>query len=147
MNNSSICERERSQLEKMNKFQLSNKFKKIGLYIALGAFVFLFVRKYIDAPEWVRGMLKGILIFGLLVISISKEKIEDEYIETLRAQSYRLAFIMAVIYALVQPFINYSVGLLFDKTEKLQSFNYFEILFFMLVIQLMFFWQLRRFNK
>ena len=74
MKNSSICERERSQLEKMNKFQLSNRFKKIGLYIALGAFAFLFIRKFINAPEWVRGLLKGIMILGMLIISISKEK-------------------------------------------------------------------------
>lgn len=144
---SSFCEKEQNRIEKMNKFQLSNQFKKIGYYVAFIAFALLIIRKYVEAPEWVRGLLKGTLILGMLLVSISKEKIEDEYIDTLRSQSYRLAFILAVVYALVQPFINYGVGLFFDENEQLQSFNYFEVLFLMLLVQLMFFRQLKRFNR
>ena len=142
-----FCEKEQRSIEKMNKFQLSNQFKRIGYFIAFLSFSLLIVRKFVDAPEWIRGILKGILILGMLLVSISKEKIEDEFIDTLRSQSYRLAFILAVVYALVQPFINFGVGFLFDEKEQLQSFNYFEVLFFMLVVQLMFFWQLKKFNR
>jgi uncharacterized sodium:solute symporter family permease YidK len=87
------------------------------------------------------------LLIGMLIISLAKDKIEDEYIDSLRSQSYRLAFIMAVVYSLVQPFINYGVGILFDANEKLEGFSYFQVLFFMLIVQLMFFYQLKRFNK
>jgi len=83
----------------------------------------------------------------MLIISISKDKIEDEFIDSLRSQSYRIAFILTVIYSLVQPFINYGIGMLFDKNETLDSFSYFQVLFFMLVVQLMVFWQLKRMNK
>ena len=82
-----------------------------------------------------------------LIISLSKEKVEDEFIDSLRSQSYRLAFVMAIVYSLVQPLINYGVGTLLNQDDELQGFSYFQVLFFMLIVQLMFFWQLKRMNK
>ena len=143
----SICERERNQLEKLNKFQLGNQFKKVGYIIAIGTFVLMILRKYVEDSEWVRPILHGILLIGLLIISLSKEKVEDEFIDSLRSQSYRLAFILAIVYSLVQPLVNYGVAVLFNQDDKLQGFSYFQVLFFMLIVQLMFFWQLRRMNK
>lgn len=147
MSKQSLCERERSHLEKMNKFQLSNQFKKIGVFIAVGTFVLMIGRKYIENSEWIRPIFHGILLVGLLVISLAKDKVEDEFIDSLRSQSYRIAFILVIIYSLIQPFINYGVGLLFDANEKLEGFNYFQILFYMLIVQLMVFWQLKRLYK
>ncbi|PQJ78304.1 hypothetical protein [Polaribacter porphyrae] len=147
MSKSSICERERSHLEKMNKFQLSHQFKKVGYFIALGTFILMIGRKYIDNSEWIRPILHGILLIGMLIISLSKEKLEDEFIDSLRSQSYRIAFVLVILYALIQPLINYGVGLLFDKSEKLEGFDYFQVLFYMLIVQLMVFWQLKRINK
>ena len=68
MSKQSICERERSQLEKMNKFQLGNQFKKIGFIIAIGTFMLMIGRKYIDNSEWVKPILHGILLIGLLIM-------------------------------------------------------------------------------
>ena len=147
MSKQSICERERNHLEKMNKFQLGNHFKKIGYIIAIGAFVLMIARKYFEDSEWVRPILHGILLVGLLVISLSKEKLEDEYIDSLRSQSYRIAFILVIVYALVQPLINYGVGFLLNQNEKMKSFDYFQVLFFMLIVQLMVFWKLKKMNK
>ncbi|WP_298781749.1 hypothetical protein [uncultured Polaribacter sp.] len=147
MSKQSLCERERSHLEKMNKFQLENKYKKIGSFIAIGVFTVMIGRKYIDNSEWLKPILHGVLLVGLLLISLSKEKLEDEFIDSLRSQSYRLAFIMVIIYSLVQPLINFVVGYLLDKNEKIEGFSYFQVLFFMLIVQLMFFWQLKRMNK
>ena len=147
MSKSSICERERSHLEKMNKFQLSNRFKKVGYSIAIGAFILMIGRKYVENSEWVRPILHGVLLVGLLVISLSKEKLEDEFIDSLRSQSYRLAFLLAIVYSLVQPVINYGVATLLNQDDELQGFSYFQVLFFMLIVQLMFFYQLKRMNK
>lgn len=147
MNKQSICERERSYVEKMNKFQLHHKYKKLGYIISLSAFALMIAKKFVDEPTWVKPVLSGLLLIGMLVISLAKEKVEDEYIDSLRSQSYRIAFILVILYALVQPLVNYGVGLLFDETEKLQGFDYFQVLFYMLVVQLMVFWQLKRFNK
>ena len=131
----------------MNKFQLSNRFKKIGLFIAIGTFVLMVGRKFIDNSEWIRPILQGILLVGLLLTSLAKDKEEDEFIDSLRSQSYRLAFLLAIVYSLLQPLINYGVALLMNENNELKSFNYFQVLFFMLVVQLMFFWQLKRMNK
>ena len=147
MSKLSICERERKQLEKLNKFQLGNQYKKVGYIIAIGTFVLMILRKYVEDSEWVRPILHGILLIGLLIISLSKEKVEDEFIDSLRSQSYRLAFIIAIVYSLVQPLVNYGVATLFNQDDKLQGFSFFQVLFFMLIVQLMFFWQLRRMNK
>ena len=147
MSKQSICERERSHLEKMNKFQLGNQYKKIGLIIAIGTFVLMIGRKYVEDSEWLRPILQGVLLLGLLVISLSKEKLEDEFVDSLRSQSYRLAFLMAIVYSLVQPLVNYGVAALLNQNDELKSFNYFQVLFFMLIVQLMFFWQLKRMNK
>lgn len=144
---SSFCERERSYIKKMNKFQLNHKFKKVGYVISFSIFGLMIAKKFFDEPDWIKPFLNGLLLVGLLFISLSKEKIEDEYIDSLRSQSYRLAFILVILYSLIQPFINYGIGLLFDEKEKLQSLNYFEILFYMLIVQLMFFWQLKKLNK
>lgn len=147
MSKQSICERERSQLEKMNKFQLGNRFKKIGFTIAIATFILMIGRKYVENSEWVRPILHGILLIGLLMISLSKEKLEDEFIDSLRAQSYRLAFVLAIVYSLVQPIINYAVASLLNQDDELQGFSYFQVLFFMLIVQLLFFWQLKRMNR
>lgn len=147
MSKQSICERERTHIEKMNKFQLRNHFKKVGYSIAIGAFILMIGRKFVENSEWVRSILKPILLIGLLIVSFSKEKLEDEFVDSLRSQSYRLAFLLAVVYALVQPLINYGVGFLFDENETLQLFDYFQVLFFMLIVQLLFFWQLKRLNR
>lgn len=147
MSKQTICERERSHLEKMNKFQLGFKYKKIGLIIAIGAFVLMIGRRFIENSEWVRLILHGTLLLGLLIISLSKEKLEDEFIDSLRSQSYRLAFLLAIVYSLVQPLINYGVATVLNQDDTLEGFSYFQVLFFMLVVQLMFFWQLKRFNR
>lgn len=147
MSKQSICERERSHLEKMNKFQLGNQYKKIGIIIAIGSFVLMIARKYVEDSEWVKPILHGVLLLGLLIVSLSKEKQEDEFIDSLRSQSYRLAFLMAIVYSLVQPLINYGVATLFNQDDELQGFSYFQVLFFMLIVQLMFFLQLKRMNK
>jgi hypothetical protein len=147
MSKTSICERERSKLEKMNKFQLGNHFKKIGYIVAIGSFILMIANGYLEEPNKLRPVLHGVLLIGLLLISLSKEKIEDEYIDSLRSQSYRLAFIMAIVYSLGQPIINYIVAFVLNQDDKFKSFDYFQVLFFMLIVQLLFFWQLKRFNK
>ena len=147
MSKSSMCEREKSYIEKMNKFQLKHQYKKVGFIISFTAFGLMIVKKFFDEPDWVKPFLSGVLLVGLLFISLAKEKIEDEFIDSLRSQSYRIAFVLVILYALIQPFINYGVGLLFDEKETLEGLNYFQILFYMLIVQLMVFWQLKKLNK
>tara|TARA_R110002073_G_scaffold128999_3_gene275160 strand:- start:129673 stop:130122 length:450 start_codon:yes stop_codon:yes gene_type:complete len=147
MSRETICDKERTKIEKLNKFQFPSKFKKIGYYITFITFGMMIAKGYIDEPDWVKPVLSGILLLGMLMISMSRDKIEDEYIDSLRSQSYRFSFVVVVLYALIQPLINFGVGILFDKTENIQGFDYFQVLFFMLVVQLMAFYQLKRVSK
>ena len=144
MKKSKICERERIQLEKMNKFQLGSHYKKVGFTVAITSFVLIIAIKYIDNPVWLKPFLHGILLIGLLLISVSKEKFEDEYFDSLRSQSYRLAFILAILYALLQPIVNFVVSYLLQQDNEYESFNYLQVLFFMLIVQLLFFWKLKK---
>jgi hypothetical protein len=139
-----FCESERKRLEKMNKFQLPNRFKKIGWVVVLIAFALMIAKKFIDEPSWVKPVLTNLMIVGFLLVSLSKEKIEDELIVKLRGQSYRLAFVFGVLYSLVQPYVEYGVEYLINAEEANISFSYFQVLLFMLVVQIMFFAQFKR---
>tara|TARA_R100000789_G_C2961383_1_gene138042 strand:- start:167 stop:613 length:447 start_codon:yes stop_codon:yes gene_type:complete len=148
MSKQSFCDKERNRIEKMNKFQLAYKYKRVGIIIAITAFSLMIAKKFIDEPDWVKPILSNLLLIGFLIISISKDKIEDEYIDSLRAQSYRLAFILSVIYSLIQPLVNYGVDFLLNEEPKaFYDFDYFQVLFFMLVVQIMFFTQMKRYNS
>ena len=140
-----ICESERKRLERMNKFQLPNSFKKIGWGVVFIAFALMIAKKFINEPPvWIKPALTILMIVGFLLISLAKEKVEDELMVKLRAQSYRLAFVLGVIYSLVQPYVEYGVEYLINATEASMSFSYFQVLLFMLVVQIMFFTQFKR---
>ncbi len=141
---SNFCESEEKRLERLNRFQLSNGFKKIGWGIVLISFLLMIAKRFFEEPEWVKPLLTNIMILGFLLISIAKDKVEDELIIKLRAQSYRLALIFGVIYSLVQPYIEYGVEYLLNSGEANMSFSYFQLLIFMLVVQIAFFEQFKR---
>lgn len=146
MTKETLCEAERRRLEKMNKFQLPHAYKRIGYLISAMAFLLMIAKIFFEEPSWVKPLLSNILLFGLLMASISRDKDEDEMIVNLRSQSYRLAFILGVLYSFVQPYVNYYVALLIRPENASKDFSYFQVLAFMLLIQLMFFHQLKKLN-
>lgn len=142
MNRRNLCEAEEKRIEKLQKFQLPSSFKKIGVGIIIMAIIGLIAKKISGVEvEYLSQLLKSSLIFGLLLISISKDQEEDELIVKLRAQSYALAFTITVVYALITPFINLVFDTIFPWSKK---GNYdmasFQILFYMLSMQIMFFY-------
>lgn len=139
-----FCESEKRKLDKLNKFQLHHRFKRIGWSIVIIAFLLMIAKKFVDEPTWVKPALTNLMIIGLLMVSLAKEKIEDELIVKLRSQSYRLAFIFGVVYSLVQPYIEYGVDYLVNSQKEDSGFSYFQVLLFMLVVQIMFFAQFKR---
>ncbi len=87
------------------------------------------------------------MLIGLLIVTISREKIEDEFIENLRSKSFSLAFIIGVIYVLAQPLVNYIVSLILQSEKaSFEDLGDFQILWFLLVIYLTAFWSLKRRN-
>ena len=139
MKNESFLEREKRKLEKFGDFQLSNRFKKIGWTIFIFSVVVLFVRHFFEHPIWLKTVLRNVIIIGLIIVSLSKEIIEDEMIKDIRSTSYRIAFICGVLYAVIMPNISYFFEYL--KNEKIATVDnyYFSIIFCMLLVQIMFF--------
>jgi hypothetical protein len=141
-----VTECERTKLESfLDKFQLPNSFKKVGIAIFLLSFVVLTIIKFADnEPLWLRPALKQAMLVGLLMISISREKIEDELIQILRSKSYALAFIIGVIYIMLQPLTNELVNFILGTAEAPDNMGYVQVLLFMLLIQVGFFEVLKR---
>jgi len=149
MNVKSFMECERKSLKKMKRYQLSNKFKKIGIGIIIISVVAFIVNKLsIENIDLKLTSKYGILI-GLLLISISKEKIEDELIKSLRMQSYTFAFIAGVIITLLtNPIFNYIANLISEKQQgSFEGVGDWEILWILLSIQVFYFEFLKRMNK
>ena len=139
-----ICESERNKLQRLGKFQLSNNYKKIGWSIVIGVFLLMIVKRFVDEPTWVKPVLRNAMILGFLIVSISKEKIEDELMASLRATSYRVALIIGVLYALVQPYVSYAIETLLDPNNAAIDQGYFQVLLYILLVQIMFFNALKR---
>lgn len=141
-----VTECERTKLESfLDKFQLPHSFKKAGIAILLLSFVVLTIIKFTDnEPLWLRPALKQAMLVGLLIISISREKIEDELIQILRSKSYALAFIIGVIYIMLQPLTNELVNFILGTSDSPDNMGYVQVLLFMLLIQVGFFEVLKR---
>ena len=149
MNVKSFMECERKSLEKMKRYQLPNGFKKIGIGIILVSLITFFVNKFsIENIDLKLTAKYGILV-GLLIVSISKEKIEDELITSLRMQSYTFAFIAGVILTLLtNPLFNYIANFISQKQqENFQEVGDWEILWILLSVQVFYFEFLKRMNK
>lgn len=145
MNLKNIQECERTKIEKWSSFQLPNHWKKIGVGLTFIILLSIISLKFIDGePTWIRPLLRRLLLISLLIISLSKEVMEDEMISSLRGKSYTLAFIIGVVYSLVQPVIDYVIHNFLYEPSNFNGFSYFQVLFFMLLIQILFFEVLKR---
>jgi hypothetical protein len=141
-----LAEYERKQLRKIHNYRLPIYFKYIGMGLFIISFLIVMSKLFIDNQSEMIGDLskKGFLV-GMLLISISKDKEEDELTNKLRSQSYALAFVIGVIYALVMPYVDYGVSnVLKSEGETLKNLGDFQILIFMLMIQLMFYYVLKK---
>lgn len=149
MNKESFVECERKQFGKLITYRFPNKFMYVGLAIAALSIIAMFIRAFaMDGDtEWLKTTLQKTLLISMLLMSISKDKREDEMTISLRAQSYAIAFIVGVIYALVMPYVDYGVSnALKPEPEVLKDLGDFQVLLFMLMIQLMFYHNLKRYR-
>ena len=149
MNTEKIINCERKQFHKFINFRLPHRFLVIGITIALLSIVMMFVRAFAmeGETEWLKLLLQKTLLVGMLVMSLSKDKIEDEMTISLRAQSYAIAFVIGVIYALVMPYVEFGVSnVVHSGGESFKDLGDFQILLFMLMIQLMFYHNLKRYR-
>ena len=81
MNKEEFLNCEQSRIERWARFQLANKWKRVGLYTCLISFLALVTLKFLDGDFLMQKfLLKRVLLVGLLIIALSKDKIEDEMI-------------------------------------------------------------------
>jgi hypothetical protein len=92
------------------------------------------------------------MLFFLLIASLSKDIVEDEYLNHVRYQSYVLAFICAITYAIGLPLVAFIFDFLITTitSEGTISFNEvsaFEVVFILVCFQLLFFETLKRLGR
>ncbi|WP_299335759.1 hypothetical protein [uncultured Psychroserpens sp.] len=149
MNAENIINCERSRFQKMINFRLPYRFMSIGVVVVLLSIVTMFIRAFVieGDTEWLKHLLQKTMLIGLLIMSLSKDKVEDEMTITLRAQSYAIAFVIGVIYALVMPYVEFGVSNVVNSGgEVLKDLGDFQVLLFMLMIQLLFYHNLKRYR-
>jgi len=138
---------------KMNKvldYRFPHNVKKLGIAAALMIFLFLVVYKFDGANEaLIKDFLKTLLLAVLLIASFSKDKIEDEYTKHVRYQSYSLAFIFAVSYAIGMPLLSFVLDLVISNFRRDGNINFhdisaFEVLFMLICFQMSFYAVLKR---
>lgn len=149
MNTEKILKCERDRLDKMINFRLPHIYFTIGIAIGAISILSMFGRAFLmeGDTELLKELSKKGLLVAMLLMSISKDKEEDELTVKLRMQSYALAFVIGVIYALVMPYIDYGVSkMIKPEGEVFKDLGDFQVLVFMLMIQLMFYHSLKLFR-
>jgi len=95
--------------------------------------------------EVLKEVLRKVFLIGMLLMSIARDKEEDEMIVKLRMQSYTYAFITGVLYALIMPYVEYGVSnAMKPEGEAFHDIGDFQLLLFMLMVQLLCFHTLKR---
>ncbi len=113
---------------------LNSKFKLVGLSIIILTILIIIIPKLFsfDVKEKFqngKSIVQVLIIFGMFLIIISKNKIEDERIVLLRLRAFFYSFIFAIITALL--------NLIF----KLEIYNSeFSLIFKMCIIYLSYFY-------
>ena len=147
MERNSFAECERRGLNKFINFRLPHSFYKLGMIIVGASIVMMFVRAFALEGDYniLKEVLKKVLLIGMLLMSIARDKEEDELILKLRMQSYTYAFVTGVIYALVMPYVDFGVSnIVHGGGEVYKDLGDFQVLIFMLLVQLLCFAALKR---
>ena len=149
MNTEKIISCERNGLEKITNFRLPYVFRIVGIAIAAISILMMFVRAFaIDGDtEWLKLLLQKTLLIGMLFMSVSRDKQEDELTIKLRMQSYGWAFMVGVVYTLVMPYVEFGVSnVVHSGGEAYKDLGDFQVLLFMLMVQLMCYHTLKRYR-
>lgn len=147
MNLQNIYECERSQIDKFAKrFLLPGYFKTIGITLLILSLVFVLAVGFLtEGGETAKILARNVILISLLFIALAREPLEDELVEKLRGQAFSFAFITGVVFALVQPYVNYlAATIIRPEKAAFEGIGEFVILWFMLVVYLSFFHLLKR---
>lgn len=147
MNKKKFIESERKGLQKLINFRLPSYFYTIGMVVVGLSIAAMFFRGFAleGHTEWLKLILQKTLVVGMLLMSVARDKDEDEMVVKLRLQSYTYAFVTGVIYALIMPYVELFVSnIVHGGGEVYKDLGDFQVLIFMLLVQLMSFSALKR---
>ncbi len=142
-------QKEQRTLQKLINFRLPRRFMTIGIVICVATLLLMVFRKTLFGEEslLIRDVLQKSLLIGMLIMSITRDREEDEMTIQLRMQSYAWAFITGVIYALIMPYVEFGVSSVVNNdNETLKNLGDFQVLLFMLLVQLMCYHVLKRYR-
>jgi L-asparagine transporter-like permease len=136
-------------VNKFTNFQIHNKFKIIGFVICVVTILLIvtsFKNYFIDEKfhELFERVVLSFMVVGMLIVSISREKIEDELTSKIRLQSYYYAGLVTVIVYLILPFIHFILECAFSSTPTMNGSGDLSILLFLLFIQIITFRRLKK---
>ena len=152
-NRSCLYENEHNKLMKIINFRFPHKFKKAGILAAVLIFGFLLVYKFSGySNPLLSDLCRTTMLLLLLMSSLSKDVIEDEYVNHIRSQSYILAFVCATAYSIVLPLITLLLDVLITNINNEGNINFyevsaFEVMFMLICFQLLFFETLKRIGR
>ena len=148
MNIDAISECDRKSLESLSKLQLSNSFKKVGVAIVILSILGFIVARLTESAEVMVMTTKYGLLFGMLIVSISKDKIEDEFVMSQRLKSYAYGFITAIGISLIVPIILSLAQFFVERPiDIFKGLGDWQILWFLLSLQLFYFEFSKRMNS
>lgn len=138
-----------AKIDKFTSYLLPNKFKIVGLVIVIFSILsivtssknYLLDDKYHDLFE--RIALSG-MVFGTLIISISREKIEDELIAKIRMQSFHYAVLGTVLFYLAIPFVHFTIKVLLSDMPTIEGSKDVSVLGVLLMMQILTFKKLKK---
>jgi len=148
MSKESFVDCERRSFTRILNFRLPNYFKYIGGAMVFGFFGFIFLKSaFPEHVELIRSIGRKIFVVGLLFISLARDKEEDEMTNSLKLQSYTIAFILGTVYAIVMPYVEYGVSnVVHSGGESYKDLGDFQVLSFMFLVQLGFYYTLKRYR-
>lgn len=95
---------------------LPHPYKFIGLVVFILALLLPIILGALDGSSWEesahrRHIAQTAMLVGLLIIILSKEKLEDEFIDFCRLRAFRAALIAGIVYFLQDVFGTFSGNL------------------------------------
>ena len=128
---------------------LPNYFKKIGFILFLGSLIFIIstINSLVTYPkniDFIRLISFDITILSMLIMAMSKEKIEDELTQHIRLRSFAAAFICGVVTFIIKPLTSY---IFFDKYNNFDIQGGEIVTFMFIVYFIVFYDNLKLLNK
>jgi uncharacterized membrane protein len=141
-----VKECEQKNMDKLINFKLPYYWKKIGWGLFIFCLVAVLTLKFVEgSSEFLKNALKRGLLASLFIVVLSREIIEDERIQQIRARAFSFTFLITAIYILFQPIANLIVdSILGQETPVFDNLGDFVILWLMLVVYLVFYTMLKK---